>query len=359
MAIKKVISFLVVLLVGMSFLVLMVRNKLGQPLKAMAHWKIDDQILLYNTSEMKADSRFNIITIELPNNKVEYFNYLSNLTSNKRNKAQIAYGQCVDVEGMKLQKNKDRMILMTDFIPYFEKVHRDKSVISKKRPPTDDEIDARLYELVKTLQGNLNHEKIKSVFVFVDSVKAVKYLSNLNLSKSENLVIHHLAKQHTIKSFFEYAEKCFMDQIVIFGQQDILFGKGWDAVNHKLMSEKRIMYVLTRQPAFNSNCYNTWFSTPNCKTTKYVGSHDVFVYHVKGIITPDILKTLDFEQNKYGIENFIIWLFRAKLQYEVTNPCLLLYIHHQHCVPLRAKDTTRERVNNATTTGLAEFTDKL
>ncbi|XP_057297335.1 uncharacterized protein LOC130626949 [Hydractinia symbiolongicarpus] len=356
---KAASLFLVVLVVATTYLFLEVRNKHIQLFKPMALEKRDYETLKCNTSETNVDWRIHTITIELPNNKVEYFHYLPNLRKDKRNMARIAYGECVSFEGMKVHKNNNQMILMTDFIPYFEKFHRDKSVISKKRPPTDEEIDARLYELVETLQGNLNHENIKSVFVFVDSNQAVEYLNSLNLMKSKNLVIHHLSKQHTIKSLFEYAEKCFMDEIVIFGQQDILFGKGWDLVNYKVMSEKRIMYALTRQPAYNSNCYNTWVSTPNCKTTRYLGSHDVFVYHVKGIFTPAILKTLDFEQNKYGIENFIIWLFRDKLQYEVTNPCLVLNIHHQHCVPLRAKETTRERVNNATTTGMAEFPAKL
>lgn len=90
-----------------------------------------------------------------------------------------------------------------------------------------------------------------------------------------------------------------------------------------------------------------------------MGSHDVFAYHVKDIFTQDILKILDIEQNKFGLENYFIWVFQNKLKFKVLNPCLTLYTHHQHCVPLRAKSTTRKRMNNGTTTGLAGFTDKL
>lgn len=189
------------------------------------------------------------IAIDLPGKKIEYFKYLPNLTLNKKNKAKIGHGECIPPAKMENPK-KMKMILMTDFIPYFEKVHRDKSEISGSRPPTDDEIDARLYEVVETLQLNLNHEHIQAIYVFVDSLTAVDYLSSLNLINSENLVIQHLPKQHTIKTYVEFAAGCFMDRIVVIGQQDILFGKGWDQVSYKVLSESRLMYALTRQPAY-------------------------------------------------------------------------------------------------------------
>lgn len=302
-----------------------------------------------------------IKTIEIlrSDKKTEYFKYLSDLKSTKRNKARIAHGQCVPPVKDKGNSNETQFILLTNFIPYFEKAHRDNNLILQTRPATDEEIDARLYELVTTLEGNLKHAHIKTVYVFVNTVAAVKYLHWLNLSHSKNLVIQHEVMQYTFKTFVQYFSDCLQDELVIIGQQDILLGKGWDKVSYKIMSENRLMYALTRHPAFQSSCYYTTEASANCKSGKYFGSHDVFAYHVKNLFSPKLLALLDIQQNKFGMENVFIWVFIEKLKYTVTNPCSILYAHHQHCVPLRAKNKNRARVNNATTTGLAVFTDKL
>lgn len=97
------------------------------------------------------------ILLDLPDGEKEYYKYLPNLRTGRKNDALIAHGECVALKKKKKEKsNQTRMILLTDFIPYVEKVHRDKSLIANKRSPTDEEIDARLFELVETLQGNVS-----------------------------------------------------------------------------------------------------------------------------------------------------------------------------------------------------------
>lgn len=323
--------------------------------------------IIKKPAQFEVESPKNVIKVELmrtieilrPDKKIEYFKYLSNLPSSQKNHARIGHGQCLPLLKSNKTSNETQFILLTDFIPYFEEAHRNNSLISQQRPPTDEEIEARLYELVETLNGNLKHANIKAVYVFVNTVTAVEYLHSLSLSNSKNLVIQHEFVQHTFKTLVQYASECLQDQLVIIGQQDILFGKGWDKVSHKVMSERRLMYALTRQPAYQSNCYYGGKGSLNCKNNNYMGSHDVFAYHVKGFFTPKLLELLDMEQNKYGAENVFIWAFKEKLKYNVTNPCSILYTHHQHCVPLRAKDKNRARVNKANTTGMASFTDKL
>lgn len=145
----------------------------------------------------------------------EYWNWYAPLPWNCliRN-PRVAHGECLP-PGKIGESNKTQMILLTDFILRVKNFHRAKSVMLSKRPPA--EIDAGLYVLMETLQGNLNHENVQSIYVFVDSLAAADYLSSFNLINSENLVIQHLPKQHTIKTYVEFAAGRFIDRIMMIG----------------------------------------------------------------------------------------------------------------------------------------------
>lgn len=297
-------------------------------------------------------------------NDTEFFHFVVNKKYKDRtNNARFSSNrECFEHVGS-TNPSRTQIVLITNFILYFDKIHREKNLMYHKLPPTDKEIEARMFELVETLQHNLNHPNIKSIHVFVETMSAVNYLRSLVLANSHKMVIQYSAKQYTFKTLIVYSTQCFMDELVMIGQQDILFGQGWDLVSYKIMSENRLMYALSRKPAYKSNCFYTlkasYCDRENLKDNAYIGAHDVFAFHVKKIFTPSIIEMFNFEQNKFGAENLLIWLFKKKLGYKVTNPCLTLYIHHQHCIPIRSMSKTRKRVNNATTSGMAGYTDKL
>ena len=183
------------------------------------------------------------------------------------------------------------------------------------------------------------------------------FLHELNFNNSENLVIQWIKTTITVIDTMRYISKCFQGHIVAMIHQDNRIGKGFEKVNPNVLINNKLMYALTRQPAYET-CYHS-SNSKNCREA-YVGSHDAFIFHVKefaeSYLEIIIIIVTRAENNENGMENILIWMFRKKLGYRVINPCLVLHVHHEHCLPIRK--TTRRRLNNEHSE-LANFTDRL
>ncbi|XP_057294971.1 uncharacterized protein LOC130623498 [Hydractinia symbiolongicarpus] len=311
----------------------------------------------YNRERIpKTDS----IRIQISNTVGYNFTYtlIPRMNQDLTNNARLNLKGCIQLD-KSITVNLTKPVFLANFVPIYEERYKTKRLIYNKRMPTKKEFEARLSELLGALQSNLNHPHIEQIFVFLEKESTLRYLHSLKLQNSQKLVLHLANKTVSLQTYFEYAAKCLSDRLVMIGHQDILFGKGWDRVNYKHMSKKKIMYAITRQPATTS-CYYSQRASANCdkRFHNYVGSHDVFMFYVrKNTLTPQLLASMNFKQNDNGMENVVISIFKKRLNYMVSNPCPILHAHHQHCVPIR--NMKRPRINNASTTGWESFTDKL
>lgn len=297
------------------------------------------------------------IQLEVSNNKKETFSYkvISMLNNSKKNDAEVSLHKCA-ISSTKKSNANDGLILLTNFIPLYEQKYKKIRYMYDTRPPTEKEINARLSEFLDTLQCNMNHAAIKTIYVFVETKSTLEYIHSLDLQNSHKLVIQLSNETVTLKTYLTYAPKCLLNKVIIIGHQDIVFGRGWGSINFNIMSSKRLLYAITRQPSL-SGCYYSKLSANCGPSSEYLGSHDVFVFYVRDIFTSEVLALMEMKQYLNGIENILIWVFKEKLKYTVLNPCKVLYAHHQHCVPLR--DIKRKRLNSKKNTGTATFSDKL
>ena len=70
-------------------------------------------------------------------------------------------------------------------------------------------------------------------------------------------------------------------------------------------------------------------------------SHDVFVLYIAANVTMEMLMGLDFGQNGAGMENVLMWYFEKLMGYRLLNPCKIVYVYHNHCVPVKLVQYTR------------------
>lgn len=216
---------------------------------------------------------------------------------------------------------------------------------------------SRNMEIINTLASNLKHPYIDEIHILVQDMEAGDYLRRMPLGNSRKIVIQVMNHAVEMKMQLEYAGRCLKDRIVAIAHQDNFFGDGWGNITSSVLTKRRLMYALTRHSSHRP-CKASKHSF-NCDPgSTYVGSHDVFVFHVKDSFTPDMLKPLDnVTPNLNGMENVLIWMFEKKFKYTVLNPCPILIVHHQHCIAIRGKG--RKRINTRETTGMVPFTNKL
>ena len=250
-----------------------------------------------------------------------------------------------------------KFILLSNFLYFKHKNYRSNLDFAGKEP-TEEILDARIMEVINVIQSNLLHPFVQEIHLLVFEQEAVDFLKRIDFQNSKKLVIKLTSEPVTMKLEILYASKCLKNRIIAMSHQDNKFGAGWERFNPDILHQKKIMYALTRHSAFNSSCKGAKGSA-NCDPGyPYLGSHDTFIFDVRNGFTSDELKPMDtVTPNLSGMENVFIWMFKAKLGFNVLNPCPILNVHHHHCVPIR--DKNRRRVNTGATTGWAGYTDKL
>ena len=261
-----------------------------------------------------------------------------------------------DVARDALRKNDiGKFHIVTNFVPFNSEGLR-KNLRIKGKPPTDQQLEARMAEVLECLQRNLNNSLVAFVHVLAFREEAITYLQSLEQRNSHKLIIHKSDRWPTMLDQIMYSSNYLQGEMVIMCHQDNYLGEGWDKVNGSVLKRERLMYALTRHPS-PSKCNETMLSAHCGVGYSYIGSHDAFVFYVNGVIDRQKLVEVDVTPNMYGMENLLIWTFQSKLKYRMLNPCKVLVVYHNHCVGMR--ETGRRRINQLGKTATVPFTDKL
>ena len=254
-----------------------------------------------------------------------------------------------------LQDDSGKFHVVTNFVPFTSKELRKKLLIDGK-PPTDQQLEERMSEVLECLQKNLNNNKIANVHVLVFGEETITYLQSLQLQNSRKLILYKNDNWPTILDQLIYASNYLQGRMVVMCHQDNYIGEGWEKVNHTVLKRERLMYALTRHPS-PSKCNGTTTATNCGEGYPYVGSHDAFVFFVNETIDRQKLAELDVTPNINGMENVLMWVYKTRLNYRILNPCKVLFIYHMHCIPIR--ETGRQRINNGGKSAWVPYTNQL
>ena len=227
---------------------------------------------------------------------------------------------------------------------------------SKAYGVSREKLTEREQEYRTVMHRNLNHPLVNRLHVLTtDPQETLRHFNNF--TNQEKMIVAKVKSIDWMRHPFEYISLHLIGKDVMFANADIYLGDGFDLVDPEVMSHQNIMYALTRQIAYNEGCkYKSLFNTDLCREHKYIGSHDTFLFRLKKPLTEDFLENLEFTPGSLGMENVLIWAFKAKLNYCVLNPCRILQTFHLHCSGLR---TPRKWVAGDTKNGQSQFTKKL
>ena len=220
---------------------------------------------------------------------------------------------------------------------------------------TEKAILEREEEYKTVLQRNLDHELVSHIHVLTtDASWKRQRLSDL--TNHGKLIVAEVKSIDMARDPFDYISRNLVGKDVIFANADIYLGHGFDRVNPVVLSQKKIMYALTRQNSKQDKCQTEDICI--CLEKEYIGCHDVFLFHLTEPLSEnDFLRDLQFDLVSLGMENIVIWLFHNRMKYCILNPCGILETFHLHCSGLRNKGG-KPRVN-IDRSGLAPFTNKM
>merc|ERR1712226_398458 len=251
---------------------------------------------------------------------------------NKINKAKVAHGECMN-ETINSSSYNIKMILLTNFIY--------KSVDQYSH---SEQEYARIWEIISTIQHNLNHWSVHTVNLFVELQTSVQFLQRIDFENSQKLVIQWVKRDYTLQDILLFVSKCIKGHITAITNSDIRFGKGFEKIRPSYLLDNQLMYTLTRHISLTNKCAvssRDATCTPGYPTSKYIGSHDAFIFHV-GSFNESTFEYLEgVKLGLLGAENLLMWVFKNKLGYRLLNPCFTLFIHHEHCVYMRRENIRR------------------
>ena len=254
-------------------------------------------------------------------------------------------------------RDEGKFHLVTNVILVTHKHYSANLQYDSSRVPTTNQLDDRQHEIETSLQNNLNHDRVAAIHVLYFHPAVSMYLLKLRLTNSSKLVLHLTKRDPSVGVNLDYIQKYLKNKIVILMHQDNFLGEGWEKVDFTLLRTQRLMYALTRHSVTEEFPCNAAIGA-SCNPGKmYLGSHDTFVFYSDRKFEKAMLKELDIVPSSGGMENVLIWYFKEKLGYHVLNPCKVLIVYHNHCIPIREKG--RKRYNRKGKNGLAPFTDKL
>ena len=275
-----------------------------------------------------------------PAAKKETFTYKFYKPLNWKNEArETATKECIPSRA-KTSKTSYAVTLVTNFINLnLDKCQKDLEIYGENKL-NKATIEARLMEIINVLQSNLNSYLVEEVYVFVNEKETARYLHDLPLQNSDKLFIVVANEDASLQVQFLFISSCLTGKLVAITNQDNNLGNYWDRKGSwpQILRRKRIMYALTRHSSKSPNC--SWSNLPSsCEEGRtYLGSHDTFLFHVKARWIPESLTQIKgITSNMPFMENRIISMFRTKFNYTVLNPCKVLRVYHNHCVPIREK----------------------
>ena len=225
------------------------------------------------------------------------------------------------------------------------------------REENGSEFDAKFLsrekEVLFVLGKNLNHSLVKTVHIIAeDKTMAERYLQSQRLNNWDKIIVYHNGKPCTYRDVFKYISDYLQNKTVMFANEDIYVGQGFEKVDPVMMRDSKIMYVPTRynSPAFG-HCQDKQ-NQSSCSPA-YIGlqSYDSYLFHLNEPVDGAVLREIDFPTNAYGIENRCVWAFKTFMHFCILNPCSVLQTFHIHCSGLHGANRTRVNVGGKTAAG--------
>ena len=203
----------------------------------------------------------------------------------------------------------------------------------------DTKVLFRQQEQATVLQRNLNHPLISSIHVMTaDKEDMEEYLRGLELPNRHKIVVVESKQWDMVRGIFQYISDNLVGKDAMYANGDIYLGKGFEKVDANVLSSRNILYSLTRLGKQEESCKMKDYCGGDLD---YVGSHDVFLFHLKEPLPEEALKVLEYEIWSYGTENVLMGVFKRLLYYCILNPCKILETYHLHCSELRHTDAKR------------------
>ena len=173
----------------------------------------------------------------------------------------------------------------------------------------------------------LDFFQVEKIHIFCESDTDPDDIKNLREDRKLNF--HFLGRRMYYKDAFQYASDNLLRRNVMIMNADCYVDKGFEQLNVSILNRKR-MHALTRhETSKNVRLCNTGdFCGP---TSHYMGSHDAFLFRDFVPLPSQLLDSIDNRPNIMGIEQGLIHYFTKYVQFNIKNPCKILYIVHHHC----------------------------
>ena len=206
---------------------------------------------------------------------------------------------------------------------------------------TNNKLKPRQLEHITVLQRNLNHSLINRVYIMTgNGPDTEEYLHGQDLPNRHKISVVESKQWYTMRGVFQFISDNLVGKDTMYANGDMYLGNGFENVNATELRENKIFYALSRRGKQEEACKMEDYCGGDFQ---YLGSHDVFLFHLKEPIPEVALQKLDFKVPSSGSENVLIAVFAKMLHYCSLNPCKTLETYHLHCSGIRPGK--RERVN--------------
>ena len=229
-------------------------------------------------------------------------------------------------------------------------------IVLFRKVSNDTKVLLHQQEHATVLQRNLNHPLISSIHVMTaDKEDMEEHLRGLELPNRHKIAMVENKQWNLVRGIFQYISDNLVGKDAMYANEDIYLGKGFAKVDAEEISSKNILYSLTRHGTQEESCKMKDYCGGDFD---YVGSHDVFLFHLKEPLPEEALKVLEYEIWSYGTENVLMGVFKRLLHYCILNPCKILETYHLHCSKLRHTDAKRVNLDSPFNT-ISPFTMNL
>lgn len=197
----------------------------------------------------------------------------------------------------------------------------------------------RQKEFIFCLQQNLLSTHVQEIHILCETNQDPSFIRALALSMDWKLVFKVLGRRMRYRDAFQYASQNLLGKFTMIINADCYIDKGFEYLTEDLLS-LRTLYALTRhETSENVNlCKKVDFCGPN---SKYIGSHDAWLFKLLEPVPSVLLENIDFRPNIEGIERVLIFYLRKYGRFRIKNPCKILHIVHHHC---NRNKNTKERL---------------
>ncbi|XP_068744337.1 uncharacterized protein [Montipora capricornis] len=197
----------------------------------------------------------------------------------------------------------------------------------------------RQQEFIHCLQRNLLSPHVQKIHILCETDRDPLFIRNLDLRMNWKLLFHILGWRMRYKDAFQYASQNLLGKNAMIINADCYVDKGFEYLNEDILSRKTV-YALTRHERLENVhfCKKRDFCGPN---SKYIGSHDAWMFRLLAPVPAAFLSNIDFRPNIEGIERVLIFNLRKYGRFRIKNPCKLLHIVHYHCSRIK---NTKERL---------------